>query len=317
MGAFSVIIIFLALSLISKYAQLLISSNRLKKYLTNYLNIITEARYGNLNRRCDDGIDALTILLSKNTNALLESVLDRDNMISEYIQKEKHTVNLKQDFISGLTHDLKVPIIAQNNTYDLLLAGSFGQLTIEQKDAIKNLKISNNDLKNLILNLLDAQKLDRKEFELNKEETDLINLINELLEQNKNFILYQEKCVKFNHKDNVLYLKIDPFLIKRALNNLISNAIFYSKNSKNIEINVSKNKDKVEISVKDEGLGIKEEEISNIFKKYYSSAKKYSDVGSGLGLYIVNKIVSAHNGAIQAKNNPDKGACFTISLPLA
>ena len=80
--------------------------------------------------------------------------------------------------------------------------------------------------------------------------------------------------------------------------------------------NLKKTAKNLHISITDEGSGIKENEIKNIFKKYYSSAKKYSNVGVGLGLYIANKIILAHGGKIQAKNTKDKGACFDISLPL-
>ena len=155
---FILIIVSLALILIIKHSNLCIRYNRLSRYLYNYLNVITSARYGNLKSKCEDGVDALTIQLSRNTNALLESVFDRDMMIGEYIEKEKQTQNIKQDFTSSLAHDLKVPIIAQDNTYDLFLNGSFGELSEVQKSAIKNLKISNNDLKNLVSDLLDIYK---------------------------------------------------------------------------------------------------------------------------------------------------------------
>ena len=309
------VIIILALVLMFKYAKLIAKNTRLTKYFYNYLNIITSARYGNLNVKADDGVDAFTIQLSRNTNALLESIKDRDSMINEYIEKEKQSQNLKQDFISSLAHDLKVPIIAQDNTYDLLLNGSFGEINEEQKNAIKNLKISNNDLKNLVLDILDAQKIDTQELILNKESTDINKLIIETLEQNKSILTIKNKIIDYQKIDDIS-LSIDPFLIKRVLNNLISNAIFYGKNTKNIYINLKKTAKNLHISITDEGSGIKENEIKNIFKKYYSSAKKYSNVGVGLGLYIANKIILAHGGKIQAKNTKDKGACFDISLPL-
>lgn len=304
----------LSFVMILKYAKLSVKYKRLSKYLYNYLNVITSARYGNLKSKCDDGVDALTIQLSRNTNALLESVFDRDMMIGEYIEKEKQTQNIKQDFISSLTHDLKVPIIAQDNTYDLFLNGSFGTLSELQKDALKNLKISNNDLKNLIADLLDTYKLDRSEFQLNISEVNLNQLIYEVLEQNKSILTIQNKNIIFKQCDEVIY-PLDGFLIKRVLNNLISNAIFYGKNSKNITISLSKDSKNVIISISDEGDGIKEEDINNIFKKYYTSAKKYSNIGVGLGLYIANKIICAHSGEIIAKNNKDKGATFSIVLP--
>lgn len=311
---FILIIILLAIVLMIKHANLCVKYNRLSKYLYNYLNVITSARYGNLNSKCEDGIDALTIQLSRNTNALLESVYDRDSMINEYIEKEKQTQNIKQDFISSLAHDLKVPIIAQDNTYDLLLNGNFGDLSEVQKSAIKNLKISNNDLKNLIADLLDAHKLDKQELKPNLKMSNLISLINEVIEQNKSILTIKDKEILFNFNEDINY-PLDSFLIKRVLNNLISNAIFYGKNTKNIIINLEKKCKNITISISDEGDGIKEKDINNIFKKYYTCAKKYSNIGVGLGLYIANKIVLAHNGKIVAKNNKDKGATFTIVLP--
>jgi len=309
-------ILILALILISRYAQLSIKYKRLSRYLHSYLNLITHARYGNLNLSCDDGIDALTIQLSRNTNGLLESIVDRDKMISEYIEKEKQSQNLKQDFISSLAHDLKVPIIAQDNTYDLFLNGALGEISSIQKEAINNLKISNNDLKNLVLDLLDAHKLDKKELELNIQKVDIIELIKEVIDLNKSIVTIKNKVINFNSQFEEYFYPIDVFLFKRVLNNLISNAIFYGKNTQNIIINFEKKSKTIEISVSDEGDGINQNDINKIFKKYYTSAKKYSNVGVGLGLYIANKIIVAHNGKIKAKNNPEKGATFTISLPM-
>ena len=312
---FIFIILILTLVLILKYIKQCVKYNKLYKYLYNYVNIITSARYGNLNSKCEDGIDALTIQLSRNTNALLESIKDRDMMIGEYIEKEKQTQSIKQDFISSFAHDLKVPIIAQDNTYDLFLNGKFGQMSDVQISAIKNLKISNNDLKNLVTDLLDVHKLDRQELEVNLENINLNSLILEIIEQNKSILTIQNKEIKFEQKINIDY-PLDSFLIKRVLNNLISNAIFYGKNSKNITIVLDKNSQHVVVSVLDEGEGIKEENINNIFTKYYTSAKKYSNIGVGLGLYIANKIMLAHGGRIEAKNNLHKGACFSIVLPV-
>lgn len=311
---FIFLIIILALVMIFKFARLQIKYNKLYRYLYNYVNIITSSRYGNLNTKCEDGVDALTIQLSKNTNALIESIKDRDMMIGEYLAKEKQTQSIKQDFISSLAHDLKVPIIAQDNTYDLLLNNNFGELTSVQSSVIKNLKISNNDLKNLVMDLLDAHKLDKQNFELNINNINISDLINEVIMQNQSILTIKNKEIIFNKKEDIYY-PLDSFLIKRVLNNLISNAIFYGKNTKTITIDLYKNSTDTIISVSDEGDGIKEENIKHIFNKYYTSAKKYSNIGVGLGLYIANKIIINHGGNIIAKNKEPKGACFSIVLP--
>jgi len=288
----------------------------LDKFLYSYLNSITSARYGNFNSKIEEGFDPLTKQLGKNTNAFFESVRDRDKMLKEYIEKERERQNIKQDFISSLTHDLKVPIIAQDNTYDLLLAGAFGELNSKQKEVTANLKISNMDLKNLVINLLDVQKLEVQDYKPEFERVNLVNFINSIIEQNRSVLTIHGKTINFSYKEEQISANIDPVLIKRALNNLISNAIYYSKKSKNIYIELNSLDNEVEISVIDEGEGIDEKELNNIFQKYYTCAKKYSNIGAGLGLYIVNKIILAHNGKVKAQNRPDaKGAKFSLCIP--
>ncbi len=309
------IILFILINLVflsAKYFELRKSSKELNKFLVKFINTITSARYGNLNLKIDKGFDNLTNNISQTTNALLESIKDRDNMISEYIEKEKQSQNLKQDFISTLAHDFKVPIIAQDNTYDLLLSGSFGELSEEQIKAIQNLKISNGDLKNLIMDLLDAHKLETCELDLNLQKADLNDILEEVIEQNKYILSSKNKTIIY--QGCKAFYNVDVYQIKRVLNNLISNAVFYGKSSKNIYIELKKLKNEIEISVIDEGDGIKED-VNTIFKKYYSASKKYSNIGIGLGLYIANKIVCAHGGEIKAENTKDKGAKFTIKFP--
>ena len=313
---FEIILIFFVLFCLIKYLRYRLKYNKINKFLYNYLSKITSARYGNLNIKIEKGVNSLTRQLSNNTNALFESIIDRDKMINEYIEKEHQHQNIQKDFITSLAHDLKVPIIAQDNTYDLFLNNSFGEISANQKQVIKNLKISNNDLKNLVINLLDIQKLDIEDFALEKENLDLIQFIKSVIEQNQSILTIKNKKIEFIYNDNSIFYDFDKMLFKRLLNNLIANAIYYGKNSSLITIKLNKTAKNIEISVIDEGDGIKEEDINKIFKKYYSNSKKYSNLGIGLGLYIANKIVLAHDGKISAKNNTPKGAIFKISLPL-
>lgn len=308
------ILIVLFFSLAVHQVKIFKKYKNLKKFLKNYSNIIISARYGNLNLSSLESTDKSTRELLKNTKALLDSVLDRDKMIKEYIEREKESQLIKQDFISSLTHDLKVPIIAQDNTYNLFLDGKIGELTPEQKHAIEILKISNNDLKNLTMDLLDVYRLDKTEIELNLKRADIRKIILEVVAQNDSILKIRNKRIIQNIEEKEIFSNVDEFLIKRVLNNLISNAIFYGKNSENIYIDLTIENQEIKISLTDEGDGIEEEEIKEIFKKYYSGAKKYSNIGVGLGLYIANRIVLAHGGKINVKNTQDKGACFTVVL---
>ncbi|MBR2387085.1 hypothetical protein IKA92_07315, partial [bacterium] len=118
------VIIFLLFLLFyqnKKNAKMLSSALLLEQYLKKIVQIMSKIRYGILQQKVDDGFSPLTEELSRALNSSIESIVDRENMIKEYIEREKEAQSLKTDFIASLTHDLKVPIIAQDKTFDLLL----------------------------------------------------------------------------------------------------------------------------------------------------------------------------------------------------
>lgn len=310
----------LALCLILiKYFTLSIKYSNLKTYLKKITHIISSARYGNLYSRIEENEDKLTTELSKNLNNLLESVLDRDVMINEYVEKEKEDINLKEDFIATLTHDLKVPIIAQDNTFDLLLSEKFGPLSNTQKEAVSKLKISNIDLKYLVEALLETYKLEHNGILVKKEPNVKINnFVKELIEQLSSIFELHNKNIIFKTELNDNFVAdIDTFLVKRVINNLILNALNYSINSDKIEITVKKEDEKhFSISVKDYGAGIEKEEIDKIFNKYYTGNLKLTKSSTGLGLYLSNKIINTLEGKITVQSVKYKGSTFTVILPV-
>ncbi len=121
-----------------------------ENYLRKIINIFYQIRYGNLNTNLTGAKTQLERELENVINSSIESISDRDNMIREHIDREREMAVLKSDFIAALTHDLKVPVIAHDKTFDLLLDNKFGELTQDQAEAIRNLKTSNMDLKYLI-----------------------------------------------------------------------------------------------------------------------------------------------------------------------
>jgi signal transduction histidine kinase len=173
------ILVFCAaiLFLFFKYFKLAEEKARNYSYLRKAINTITAVRYGNLQARVEEGHNEILKRLSHKLNDMFESISDREDMVQEYIAKEKEANLLKADFIATLTHDLKVPIIAQDNTFELFLSGKFGELSEIQKDALKKLKISNMDLKHLVDALLETFKMEQARIEVKKSEN-LSNLIN-------------------------------------------------------------------------------------------------------------------------------------------
>lgn len=303
--------------IILKYFKLSIKYENLASYIKKITHLVSSARYGNLYSRIDNDGNKITGELSKNLNNLLESILDRDIMINEYVEKEKEETNLKEDFIASLTHDLKVPIIAQDNTFDLLLAEKFGALSDIQKEAVIKLKISNMDLKYLVEALLETYKVEHRGIIVKKESGIFINkFIKETIEQLSSIFELHNKTINFKTELNDDFkADIDIFLTKRVINNLILNALSYSTNSDKIDIFLTKTNSGFSISIKDYGTGIEKEDIDKIFNKFYSGKSNLKQASTGLGLYLSNKIIKALDGNIEVQSKKNQGSVFTVTLP--
>jgi len=306
--------------ILARYFKLSVEYQNLKSYIKKITHIVSSARYGNLYSRIEenDNTEPLTNELSKNLNSLLESIIDRDVMINEYIENEKEEISLKEDFIASLTHDLKVPIIAQDNTYELLLSEKFGPLSDIQKEALVKLKISNIDLKYLIEALLETYKVEHKGISIKKEYGIKINnFIKEMINQLSSvFELHNKNINLITELEDDFKADIDVFLVKRVINNLILNALSYSANSDKIDILLQKEGGNFKITVRDYGIGIEKEEIDKIFTKYYSGKLNLTRSSTGLGLYLSNKIIKALGGAIEVQSKKNEGATFTVILPV-
>lgn len=309
----SFLTIFLVVVL-SKYTEVASKYDELQRYLKTLLNILSSARWGNFQVKLDEGKNKLTKEISKNLNSLLESIFDRDTMIQEYVQKEKEINDLKEDFLAMLTHDLKVPIIAQDNTLDLLLEEKFGTLSDVQKEAIRNIKISNCDLRHLVESLLESHKFEKKGFVPKiQENVSLREFIDDIILQAKSIADLHNKTLRlYDRLEPNFKISTDVFLLKRVVQNLILNAITYGINSEYIDITLENSDSNYYIRVKDWGLGISKENLDKIFNKYYSAAELYSKTGMGLGLYLSNKIVNVLGGKIDVQSEINKGSEFSI-----
>lgn len=309
----SFLTIFLIIVL-SKYTEVASKYDELQRYLKTLLNILSSARWGNFQVKLDEGKNKLTKEISKNLNSLLESIFDRDTMIQEYVQKEKEINDLKEDFLAMLTHDLKVPIIAQDNTLDLLLEEKFGTLSDVQKEAIRNIKISNCDLRHLVESLLESHKFEKKGFVPKiQENISLREFIDDIILQAKSIADLHNKTLRlYDRLEPNFKISTDVFLLKRVVQNLILNAITYGISSEYIDITLENSDSNYYIRVKDWGLGISKENLDKIFNKYYSAAELYSKTGMGLGLYLSNKIVNVLGGKIDVQSEINKGSEFSI-----
>ena len=236
-------------------------------------------------------------------------------MIIKDVTNEREIETLKEDFVATLTHDLKVPIVAEANILGFLLEGKFGDINDKQKVALKNMKISNKELLNLVQIVLETYKIKDGGIKLSKENIKLNEFIEKIIEDVTPIAEDAGLHVNFKVGRNIK-VTADPMQLERVIKNLINNAIYHSNSKKDIDIEIGEIPNFITISVIDYGQGISPKEIGLIFNKYYSASKKFRKIGTGLGLYLSQQIIISHGGEIVVKSEENVRTEFCVKLPL-
>ncbi len=240
---------------------------------------------------------------------------DKYMLVITNYTNQKEIDSLKEDFVATLTHDLKVPIIAEANMLEFFLQEKFGTLNDKQKEALENMKSSNKELLDLVQIVLETYRLKEDEIDLNLEKVSVKKFLDEIAEEmsyiahktNNNIVVIVPE--DFN-------IRIDYLHFKRVLKNLVNNAILYGKSNTDIEISAELYGKNAQIIVKDYGKGISEEDLEKIFNKYFSACKKFRKIGTGLGLYLSKKIVEAHGGTLDVESKEGEYTKFFINMEL-
>ncbi len=231
------------------------------------------------------------------------------------VTNEREIETLKEDFVATLTHDLKVPIVAEANIVEFLLEGKFGEITEKQKVALLNMQTSNKELIDLVQILLETYKIKEHGIKLLKETIVLNPFIETIISEMQPIANKSGITIDFK-PERTLTVNADPIQLNRVIKNLISNAISHSNTKERIDIKTGELKGYITISVIDYGQGISKEEIKMIFNKYYSAAKKFRKIGTGLGLYLSQQIAQSHGGEITVTSEENVRTEFMVKLPV-
>ena len=231
------------------------------------------------------------------------------------ITTQREIETLKEDFVATLTHDLKVPIVAEANILNFLIDGKFGEINDKQKVALLNMKSSNEELIDLVQIVLETYKIKETGIPLLKENIKLNEFLTDIVNEVQPIAANSGLVINFTPNEKNLTVSADVMQLKRVVKNLISNAISHSNTKKDIDIKTGEISGFITISVIDYGQGLPEEELKLIFNKYYSAAKKFRKIGTGLGLYLSQQIAKSHGGEITVQSEENVRTEFCIKLP--
>jgi len=254
-----------------------------------------------------------------NINFNIEENIEEINELAQTLNFTKNelakTDELRRDLMANVSHDLKTPLTMIKAYAEM--ARDLNQDKKIKREENLNIIIEETDRLTILVNdILTLSKMQSKIEKLQKEEFDLITLINTIIKRYTIFKETENYTFKFIHKDKTLLIKADKKKIEQVIYNLINNAINYTgeDNLVTIKVNTTKN---ILIEISDTGKGIKKEEIKYIWDKYYKDQKKHKRniVGTGLGLSIVKKILEEHHYKYGVKSTINKGSTFFFEIP--
>ena len=230
------------------------------------------------------------------------------------VTEQKKSDKLRDDFIATLTHDLRTPLLAAIQTLTFFLDGALGELDEKQKLLLSTMQKSNEDLLGLVNALLEVYKYDADKLELTKTNFNIYNLVEQVYNELQTLAQSKEIEFKIECANKDLTVNADRSEIRRVICNLCGNAINYTQNGGRVVITLKNEGNDLIFSVADNGSGIPQEDIPNMFQRFSQGTSKKRSTGTGLGLYLSRQIIESHGGKIWLESALNKGSEFSFLL---
>jgi two-component system phosphate regulon sensor histidine kinase PhoR len=234
------------------------------------------------------------------------------------ITATKELQQLKSNFLSTVSHELKTPLHSIKGFVNIILAekASTGPLTEIQRDFLSTVRNQSNRLERMILDLLEFSKLESGQIKLKLQPINLTSLSEAIIEQLRP-VADEGEVKLLSLIEEELALEGDRFRIEQVFHNLIANAIKFTPSAGQVIVTGSLTPTMVQITVRDTGIGIPEEEQERIFERFYqvddAQTRRYD--GTGLGLAICKHIIERHGGSIWVESKLGEGSAFHFTLP--
>ena len=230
------------------------------------------------------------------------------------LQKERELNQLKSKFISIASHEFRTPLATMLSSVSLI--ERYIQLgdTNKLEKHLSRVKKSIGNLSEILNDILSVNKMDEGKIITKPASFDVIDLINELVTE-LNLITKPGQKIEVQGGISQLIIHQDAKLLSHIMTNLLSNAIKFSDIETNINVTIHEKETEIEITVKDEGIGIPETDLQNLFTRFFRSENAGQIQGTGLGLAIVKQYIHLLNGEIICESTLNKGSKFLVTLP--
>lgn len=229
------------------------------------------------------------------------------------VRERRRRERFQREILSTTTHDLKGPLGAIATSCDVLLdAPSDAHRT---QALLERIASSASSAIHLIEEFLSVRRIEEGAFVMRPMPSQLVAVVSKVVESFRLTAKTREVHVAIDAVDEEILGRVDPLGFERVVSNLLSNAIKFSRKGGSVSVRLGRGGGGVVLSVTDEGPGLEPSEVQRLFNRYARLSAHSTVAGSGLGLFIVKCVVSAHGGSIDVTSAPGKGTTFEVFLP--
>ncbi len=247
--------------------------------------------------------------------AKIEEATTQLRVANEELKKQD---SVKNDFISMISHQLGTPLAVMDGFLTLIVQGFYGKTDEKMQDALEKTLSRTRNMKGLVFDLLNISRMTAGKFFLELSDVDMSKVVSEEIEELQRQA--HDRNVKLTYhppEHNIPLIVLDEPKTRQAILNLINNAIYYSPNGE-VNVYLDSDEDNVIFKVIDTGIGVPEDEKAHLFTKFFraNNARKESPNGTGIGLYLVKRVILDQHGKLIFSSQVGKGSIFGFTLPL-
>ncbi len=239
------------------------------------------------------------------------------NMVVSSFERLAQANRMKTEFISIASHQLRTPLSSLKWSLNLLASSHLGEMNEKQLDYLNIIKESNERMIRLVNDLLEVSRIEQGRIILNPQPFSLEDLAQSVINELKSLADASNVKIFFHKEEGLPKVYADPQKIGFVVQNLLDNAIKYTKSRGTVEVTLERAGNNLVFAVKDEGVGIPKDQQPQVFKKFFRSDNvlKHQTEGSGLGLFIAKALVEVSDGEIDFSSVEGRGSRFWVSLP--
>ncbi|WP_315080845.1 HAMP domain-containing sensor histidine kinase [uncultured Clostridium sp.] len=242
------------------------------------------------------------------------NINDLANVLRRNEIERKELDSMREEWLANITHDIKTPLASIQGYAEIISDKEYEFSKEEIQDYTEIIYSKSKYIKELVDELNLSTRLKNNALTLNKQNTNLVSLVRNIIIDILNDSRYENRDIEFNSNIDVIEKEVDTILLKRALTNLIFNAVVHNNEDVSIKVELKKI-DRITIVIKDNGHGISTEDLKHIFDRYYRGTNTgEAHKGSGLGMAISKEIINNHGGDIKISSALGHGTEITIVL---